>query len=185
MKPRTYLLAALAVVLLQSGVLVTMIGNRVHVLRNGKEIVMESRAVDPRDLFRGHYVRLNLRAGDLHTSAVEIDRPFDFGETVYAELEKGEGVYWTTRKMWHEIPAESDAVFLEGIVTSQRKITTHRYSIAFQQNRYFVPKARALELEKLNRNAGIGVVLAVGRGGEAYIAGIMIDGEVVYDEPLL
>ena len=184
MKWRIYLIAAAVVAVLQTGVLGAMIGGRINAIQTGREIVLESQAVDPRDLFRGHYVRLSLVAGDLSPSAVEIDREFERNDIVYAEMEKGDGRYWTTKKMWHEIPDGSDAVFLKGTVRSLPVTENGKYVIRFPFDRYFAAKKRALELENMNRDATLGVVLAAGPDGEAYIKGLMLDGETIYDEPL-
>ena len=46
-------------ILLQSLVLGYMAGEREHILRNGKIIYPRTAQIDPRDLFRGDYVRLH------------------------------------------------------------------------------------------------------------------------------
>ena len=45
--------------------------------------------------------------------------------------------------------------------------------------------AAAQELEKLRREQRLGIILAVTPDGEGAVKGITIDGEVIYDEPLL
>ena len=54
--------AALAIVLLvQTGVLGWMVVERMRLLQSGREIVLKTEPVDPRSLFRGDYVSLQLR----------------------------------------------------------------------------------------------------------------------------
>jgi uncharacterized membrane-anchored protein len=49
----------LGAIILQVVVLAYMAGEREHILRNGKVILLRTAPIDPRDLFRGDYVRLN------------------------------------------------------------------------------------------------------------------------------
>ena len=58
-----------------------------------------------------------------------------------------------------------------------------RLSLPF--DRYFAPKKRAQELEKFRRESRLGVVIALNDDGNGVIKGIMVDGDVIYDEPLL
>ena len=53
---KTFIVVA---VLMQILVLVYMAGEREYILRNGKIIYLRTAPIDPRDLFRGDYVRLN------------------------------------------------------------------------------------------------------------------------------
>ncbi|MDP5347464.1 MAG: GDYXXLXY domain-containing protein, partial [Paracoccaceae bacterium] len=53
---RRWLVAAIiAVALVQTAALAKMVTDRAALLRDGTEVVLETGAIDPRDLFRGHY----------------------------------------------------------------------------------------------------------------------------------
>lgn len=198
MNRRTFFLGAAGVAILQSGAVGAMIANRARNIANGREVIVESGFVDPRDLFRGHYVTLNLVVGELNAGNVEIDREFASDETVYAELQKGGELFWTAKKLWHEIPEGVDAPFLRGEITLDPAVTaaepaeredapdaaSQRYRIAFPFDRYFAPKLRAQELEKFRQDQKLGVVLSVAEDGSGIIKGITVDGEIIYDEPL-
>ena len=67
MSPKFYIAAAVVVALLQSGALASMIYDRAQRIATGREVVLESRMRDPRDLFRGHFVTLNLDVGQLRS----------------------------------------------------------------------------------------------------------------------
>ena len=54
--PKIVLFGAAALV--QVALLTVMIVDRVQILRDGKEVTLKSRPVDPRDLLRGDYVVL-------------------------------------------------------------------------------------------------------------------------------
>ena len=62
-KARLLLGGTLLAALLQTVALAGMLWPRYQLLETGKEVVLQSAMVDPRDLFRGHYTRLNLTAG--------------------------------------------------------------------------------------------------------------------------
>jgi uncharacterized membrane-anchored protein len=53
---KTFIILA---VILQLVVLAYMAGEREYILRRGKVIYLRTAPIDPRDLFRGDYVRLN------------------------------------------------------------------------------------------------------------------------------
>ena len=62
---RKTLLALAAVALAQTAVLAWMVIDRIQLLRSGREIVLPIVPVDPRDLFRGEYVRLEYPAAQV------------------------------------------------------------------------------------------------------------------------
>jgi len=184
MKRRGFLIGAVGVAVLQSGAVGAMIFNRSRQLSNGREVILESGFIDPRDLFRGHYVRLNLVVGDLKESEVLTDQKFKRRDPVYVELHKVEGLFWTARKLWHDIPSGSDKPFIKGSISRIPGTNNKTYRISFPYDRYFAPKKRAKELEKFRRDQKLGVVLALGGDGSGYIKGITVEGKVIYDEPL-
>jgi uncharacterized membrane-anchored protein len=184
MSQRFYITAAVIVALLQSGALASMIYDRAQRIATGREVVLESRMRDPRDLFRGHFVTLNLDVGELLKDQIPVDRAFANNETVFVELEEGDGPFWRARKLWHEIPATAEGVYLKGRMLTATRGATWSYRISFPFDRYFAPKERALDLEKIRRDSKLGVILAVSDDGTGHINGLAIDGKRIYDEPL-
>jgi uncharacterized membrane-anchored protein len=184
MSPRFYIAAAVVVALLQSGALASMIYDRAQRITTGRDVVLESRMRDPRDLFRGHFVTLNLDVGELRTDQVPVDRAFTRNETVFVELEEGDGPFWRARKLWHEIPATAEGVFLKARMQTTPLSGISFYRISFPFDRYFAPKERALEIENIRSDGMLGVILAVSNDGTGYIKGLSIDGKRIYDEPL-
>lgn len=184
MARKSFVLGALLVMVLQSAAIGSMIYNRAMQLQNGAEVVLESGFIDPRDLFRGHYVTLNLTVGDLKKDEIEIDRKFSYRDQVFVELKKGEDLFWVANKLWHEIPDNSEAAFIIGEIRRVPRNKEQSYRINFAYDRYFAPKKRAKELEKFRRDRKLGVVLALGKNGSGAIKGITVDGEMIYDEPL-
>ncbi len=175
---------AILVMALQTAAIGAMIYKRAMQLQTGAEVVLESGFVDPRDLFRGHYVTLRLRVGDLKFGEIETDRKFSRRDFVFVELKKGDGQFWVANKLWHEIPAGTDKLFIRGAITRVPDKAGQSYRIGFAYDRYFAPKKRAKELEKFRRDQKLGVILSLGKNGLGVIKGITVDGEIIYNEPL-
>lgn len=184
MTKRIFLAAAILIALLQSAVIAGMLFKRAAQIESGQEVTLESGFVDPRALFRGHYTRLRLSVGLLNKGTTEIDFAFKRNNDVFVELEKGESDFWVARKLWHEIPSGHVSVFIKGSMGYVPTKNSAVYRISFPQNRYYAPKKRAQELEKYRRDRALGVILSVASNGEAYIKGITVAGEKIYDEPI-
>ena len=75
MKLHARYLVAIAIVaaVVLIGVLGSMIMGRAAILRDGREIVLEVLPVDPRDLLRGDYVRLDYNISSLPIELFEGD----------------------------------------------------------------------------------------------------------------
>ncbi|MEM9330477.1 MAG: GDYXXLXY domain-containing protein [Pseudomonadota bacterium] len=176
---KTGLLAVFAVQLLLVG---AMLFDRVQTIRNGEEVVMQSRFVDPRDIFRGHYVRINLVAGTVGKNLPGGSEPFVFNEPVFVSLQKSSNGFWVAKALYKTLPENIDDPVLRGVYAGTAGNTLR---VRFPFDRYFAQKERALELEKLHSAQKLGVVLALDGSGGGVIKGITIDGDIIYDEPLL
>jgi uncharacterized membrane-anchored protein len=183
MTGRAFLLASVVVALAQTIAIGALIQNRAHHLSTGREVVLETGFIDPRDLFRGHYVTLNLLVGDLEAETA-VDAPFTAQEPVFVQLAADEtSGYWRASKLFHQPPRQGDAPFIRGRVTAAPAGPDGNFRISFPFDRYFAARDRAVELEQLRRDQRLGVVLALDADGGGYIKGLMVDGEIIYDEP--
>jgi uncharacterized membrane-anchored protein len=186
MSIRAFIIGAVIVALAQTVALGAMIFQRAMALQSGREIVVQSGFVDPRDLFRGHYVLLNIVVGDLNRDHISVDRPFERDEPVYVRLAADpESGFWRASALAHELPADSTDAYLRGKILYVPEAADESYRIGFPFDRYFADRERAKELEKLRQDQRLGVVLVLGDDGSGYIKGLTIDGRRVYDEPLL
>lgn len=180
MSSQKFKLALAGTFLIQVLLIGAMLFDRMNTINNGAEVQLQSRFVDPRDVFRGHYVRLNLVAGTIGTDLPGADEKFNYRDPVYVSLKLGDDGFWVAKSIHRELP--KDQIVLEGQYQGKNGDTIR---VRFPFDRYFANKERALELEKLHADQKLGVVLALNGKGGGVIKGITIDGEVIYDEPLL
>lgn len=170
----------LAIALLQTAALAKMVTDRAALLRNGVEVVLETGAIDPRDLFRGHYTILNLEISRIPRDSVTLDPELQPGAPVYVTLAEGADGYWRAAGLF-AAPPDGPAPFIRGTFDYE---IDQELIVGFPFDRYFAPEARALELEALDRADRMGVILALNDNGYGAIKGLMIDSERVYEEPL-
>jgi uncharacterized membrane-anchored protein len=178
------LLAIAAVVLAQTAVLTYMVIDRVTLLRTGSEIILPIIPVDPRDLFRGEYVRLSYGISSVLATLVEGPRP-QRNEVLYVTVEKN-----ADDEGWHAVRAartfgslhpEKHHVVLKGrVLFGSAAAETVNYGI----ESYFVPQGEGRRLEELARSRKLAVLVAVDKAGNAAIKGLLIDGKLQYEEPL-
>ncbi|MFU8881054.1 MAG: GDYXXLXY domain-containing protein [Rhodobacterales bacterium] len=169
-----------AVALLQTGGLGKMVTDRAALLRDGREVVLETGAIDPRDLFRGHYISLNLDITRIAPDTVTLDPALEPGMPVYVTLSERDDGYWRAAALSAEPPRSQEPV-IRGMLNT---VLPDQIAIGFPFDRYFAPEARALELEALDRANRLGVILALDAAGHGAIKGLMLDGARLYEEPL-
>jgi uncharacterized membrane-anchored protein len=180
---RQRLLGIAVVALAQTAVLAYMVADRVHLLRTGREIALPIEPVDPRDLFRGDYVSLGYGISWL-SSTLTAGTPIDKrGATLYVVLEKGADGAWSPIAVSARPPGRNDAehVVLKGRAATQWPSMRVRYGI----ESYFVPQGEGRRLEALARERKLAALIAVDEAGNAAIKGLIIDGKLQYEEPLL
>ena len=188
MKMRTFILGVIAAAILQTAALGKILYDRASFLTSGQEVVLQSGMVDPRDLFRGHYVQLRLTVGTINESTIEVTGEPKYSEPVHVELKPGEDEFWVAKALYAEFPENADGPVITGKLVADGAITgetTRNFVISFPFDRYFADKERALELEDIRNDSKLGVVLAVGDDGQGAIKGISIDGKLIYSVPVL
>jgi uncharacterized membrane-anchored protein len=189
LSPRKTLLALAAVALAQTAVLAWMVVDRIQLLKTGREIVLPIEPVDPRDLFRGEYVRLGYPVAQLSLApddGVALKR----NETVYVTLERsGEGGDWRPVAVSRALKREDGP---DRIVLKARSLWDaplyDRWRGAFVRygiESYFVRQGEGPKLEAMARDRKLAVLVAVDKHGTAAIKGLIIDGKLQYEEPLL
>jgi uncharacterized membrane-anchored protein len=180
--------AAIAVVAgIQIATLAWIIIDRVSLLANGREIVLDVVPVDPRSLFRGDYVNLRYPISRLDAALVPDTLPRS--GTAYVTLQQTPDGKWQAIKVSREAEKTGDPASIvikgrmDGRFWSGNRPTT--IPIRYGIESYFVPEGKGRDLEKLVGDKQLSVIVAVDKAGEAAIKGLVVEGQKIYDEPLL
>lgn len=187
------LLAAIVSGVVLLGTLALAIEHRAAILRDGREIVLKTEPVDPRDLMRGDYVRLGFTdVSSIDEGLVEGGWPAeDTNAPVWLILAPGSDGAYVARAasfskplavagedvVLRSLPVRIDVARPDGGLNS---IGALRFGI----ERYYVPEGEGLEIEKAQNAGRTTVAVRVSEDGEPQIARLMIDGETLYEEPL-
>jgi uncharacterized membrane-anchored protein len=192
---RKTLLALGAVALAQTLVLAWMVAERVWLIKTGREITLPIEPADPRDLFRGEYVRLAYPIARVPLGAVE-GGPVRRNDKVYVTLEKTADGAWkpVAAARWLHRDDDPSRIVMKARVTwapapvsaeaqdgADWRGPTVRYGI----ESYFVPQGQGRQLEALAREKKLAALVAVDWAGNAAIKGLIVDGKLQYEEPLL
>jgi len=163
MKGKTVLrLAFAAVLILQIGLLLTIIVPKERTLATGEEVVLQTVPVDPRDLFRGDYVNLRYTI-----STREGYRGFAAGDRVYVGLAQ-QGDIWDAVSASHSPP---DGLYIKGRVTRAWRTGL---DVEYGIESYFVPEGSGHIIERARDVKGRA---AIDSSGNAVIKGLLVDGE--------
>lgn len=188
---RKALLGLAAVALAQTAVLAYMVIDRVQLLRTGREITLPIVPVDPRDLFRGEYVRLGYEINRVPVEHLD-GPPLRRNDVLYVTLERKDGSAWRATAVARAMPQPQnrpDRIVLKGrsqvshraaALAARRRGATVRYGI----ESYFVPQGEGPKIEDAARSKKLAALVAVDEGGNAAIKGLIIDGKLQYEEPL-
>jgi uncharacterized membrane-anchored protein len=186
--PKTVLFGAVA--LLQFGLLGAMVLDRARILREGTEVTLQTRPVDPRDLLRGDYVALGYDISQLSAGALQNQPAGARNPYVFVKLAPTpEGIYEAISVHADAVPVTAPEVLIRGRVTTGATCGPHgrafceKLLVRYDLERYFVPQGEGRNLELLRNQRKLTVVAAVLPSGRAAIKRLMVDGEPVYDEP--
>ena len=143
--------------------------------RQGTEIVLDMEPVDPRSLFRGHYVRIRTKLHTLDAPDLKGADDFKKGQAIYVSLQKNEAGQWAPASLSHSRP-HTDAVFIAGRVLGINDwADIKKIGVAYNIESYFADLKTAKGLEKQLRDHDMKLIIALGKTGKAVIKGIQID----------
>jgi uncharacterized membrane-anchored protein len=187
-----FALGILIAALLQSAALTWMVYDRVSLLKNGREVVVKSVPVDPRDLFRGEYVILNYEISTLDLAVLAGDDSVSNGQTVYVTLEPDQDGIWHAVSIHKSLPTKrSGAVSLRAtgthaVIEDNSMCSTNCMLIVVQYavGKMFVPEGEGKKLENLRNSDRLQVVLAVADDGNAVVKALIVDGKRIFEETL-
>ncbi len=173
-------LAMLIVAGTQSAVLGAMVVDRALLIQQGREIILDVQPVDPRSLFRGDYVILNYGS---------ISRP---GASLLKEVPKEKRTLFVTLRRaaegWQPVATSEhypDKVEADDVVMKGQLPRRYSRQVQYGIESYFVPEGEGKRLEKLIGKGQLKVIVAVDETGRAAIKGLVVEGQRVYDEPML
>ncbi|OCP00966.1 MULTISPECIES: GDYXXLXY domain-containing protein [unclassified Ensifer] len=181
------LLAALLVAGAQTAALGYMIEGRASILRNGRDVLLKTVPVDPRDLLRGDYVILSYDISRIAPELFKGDVPAEAEEAqLYVRLEKQLDGFWTaTEASFQPLPAAGDSVVLRSLPFSYYPSSPPTsVNVAYGIERFYVPEGEGRTLEEARNAQALSVNIRVDGSGKAQIREIAVNGSPVYEEPL-
>lgn len=182
------------VLVLQTLVLIAMVGMKQWTLTTGMPILLETEPIDPRSLFRGDYVRLKYVITEIQLDQLDGDDEFDEHDVIYIVLQQGD-TYWEPIAVHNEYPTgKNDKTIIKGEVKrvlenrwnqEKKKMEPDNYlQIRYGIENYFVPEGEGRELE-IQTTGKVDIRVAVDKFGNAGIKAVLVDGKERYVETLL
>ncbi|MGH6768528.1 MAG: GDYXXLXY domain-containing protein [Xanthobacteraceae bacterium] len=187
--PRVLLFAVAA--LIQTGLVAAMVYDRIRVLREGAEVILQTRPVDPRDFLRGDYVVLTYDISNLAAGELKGQPTRGRGTRVFVKLApRPDGVYEVQSVHAERVPISGREVLIRGSVISgatcggRQPEFCDRLNVRYGIERYFVPEGEGRAIESARNQGKVLIVAAVTPAGRAAIKRLLLDGKPVYDEPM-
>ena len=177
-----------AAILLQCGLLILMVTDRVQILREGTEVTLQTRPVDPHELLRGDYVVLGYDISQLPAGALAGQPSAGRNPAVFVKLAPdANGLYQALSVHAAPVTVTAPEVLIRGRVSYSCGSTVRTFcdglTIRYGLESYFVPEGEGRTLEQARNQQKLRVVAAVLPSGRAAIKRLLLDGEPVYEEP--
>lgn len=177
-----------AAILLQCAILVLMVADRVRILREGREVTLQTRPVDPRDLLRGDYVVLGYDISQLPAGALAGRPTAERNPVMFVKLAPdANGLYQAVSVHAEPVTVTAPEVLIRGRMVyscgSTSRTFCDKLQIRYGLESYFVPEGEGKKLEQARNQQKLRVVAAVLPSGRAAIKRLLLDGEPVYEEP--
>jgi uncharacterized membrane-anchored protein len=179
-----------AAALLQVVLLAMMVVDRAQILREGTEVTLQTRPVDPRDLLRGDYVVLGYDISQLPAGSLLNQPTGTRNPVVFVKLAPNrDGLYEAISVHADAVAVASPEVLIRGHVAygascgSSGRAFCDKVQVRYNLESYFVPQGEGKRLEQARNQRKLTVVAAVLPSGRAAIKRLLVDGEPVYEEP--
>lgn len=165
-KKKTFLLAV-AIPLL---ILLAMIIKPQATLLFGQEIVLETKAYDPTDLFRGDYVAINFAISDIPKSKVDLPSDKIYNKNLFVSL-KQEGKYYVVDQVSETKPKQG--TYLKGKFQEVYNPVNESgaFRVDYSLDKYFVEQGSGKDLELQSFKGGLDGTVKV-LGGYGVLTGI-------------
>jgi uncharacterized membrane-anchored protein len=170
--------------LIQLGLIAFMVIDRAGILREGTEVTLQTRPVDPRDFLRGDYVVLSYDISTVPAGELKGKLPQNRSPTVFVKLApKDDGFYRAVSAHLDPAPVAGKEILIRGRVTNWRWCSD-TLDVHFGLEKFFVPEGEGRELEHARNQRKLSIVAAVTPSGRSAIKRLLLEGKPVYDEPL-
>jgi uncharacterized membrane-anchored protein len=177
--------------LIQVALIAAMVIDRASILRQGTEITLDTRPVDPRDFLRGDYVQLRYQISTVRLDALAGTPSPGKNAPIYVKLAPNpDGFYAAVSAHLAPVPVAGREVLIKGRLAGgfncggDISIFCQSADVTYGLERYFVPEGEGRAIESARNEGKVSVVAAVTPEGRAAIKRLLIDGKPVYDEPL-
>lgn len=168
------------ILIIQTLVLLSIIGIRQWTLKTGTLITLETSPIDPRSLFSGDYIMLGYKINEIPANKDLIDN-IKTNEDVYVVLIP-KGQYWVAESIQNNKPdVSSPKVVIKGQVEYK---TADKLFVKYGIENYFIPEGEGKALERPKPEEIMTVKVAVDRFGNAAIAGLFVNNQEIYKETL-
>ncbi|MGC7870567.1 GDYXXLXY domain-containing protein [Desulfosporosinus sp. SYSU MS00001] len=147
-KKRTFLLAAAIPLLILAAM--TIRPEATVVL--GKEILLQTKAVDPTDLFRGDYVSINLAISEIPESMAPDALLNLRKKTLYVSL-KPAGKFYEVERVSETKPKEG--IYLAGKIRNDVYTPSGTFYVDYSLDKYFVEQGSGKDLQQRSYQAGL------------------------------
>lgn len=190
----------LLILFIQTLFLVAMVANKQLILSSDTIVILPTKPIDPRSLFRGDYVRLNYKINELQLDKLSGDKVFKRNDTIYVVLQSlgnfwySQAVYLSKNKLskdFSEAMQSDQYALIQGVV----KRVNNRYSdksgsnvstlqVSYGIENYFLPEGEGLKLERPAAGDKITLKIALDDDGHAVIKALLLNGVQQYEETL-
>ncbi len=141
---------------------------------SGEKVLLKTRPVDPRDMFRGDYVILDYDISRIDMTEFDTRINFSKNDKIYVQLEKEE--------KFHVVKDFSDKKF-EGLYIKGKVDSAfgNTINVDYGIESYFVPEGEGKELESMRNRGNLSVEVSVDQFGNSVINKLFAnDEEVVF-----
>ncbi len=154
-------------------IILAFISFKEFTLKTGEEVMLKTRVIDPRDLFRGDYIILNYEIGSLDANSLQTDSAyFNKSDKVFVSLIEQEN-YGIATAISKSQP--KDGLFIKGTV---KDVQGSQITIDYGIESYFVPEGEGWEIQR-QTGRGLESKVSIDKFGNAVIKSIFLGGEEV------
>ncbi len=178
----------LLVLLILTILLIAMVAHKQRILTSDTIVILQTKPIDPRSLFRGDYVRLKYNINELILDKLSGDKVFHVNDNIYVILQLS-GRFWEAISI-HKNRADiseklKNTVLIQGVVKRvKHHLSAVTLEVTYGIENYFVPEGEGLKLERPKPGDEVTLEIALAEDGQAVIKALLLNGVRQYEETL-